>query len=215
MFLIKVKIVMTATAVVAALAAGAVAFAQSGIARQKDKTDKPRQAGSSGWTFHILASRNGEPPRKVAVVEMTGDTPIRVDTEGALILFQPKRDSDSGEPTTTAVSPEANPARSGSDQKHRKFVLTNPYAMDVDISQQYVCQIRARQHIDVRALETGYLTEIAVIDGQAVKKGDLLFKIAQALKRGGLRQPKSKHLSTAFSTAFNNKWAAWSRKATP
>ena len=95
MFMGKVKIVMTATAVVAALAAGAIAFAQTGIARQKDKTDKRPQAGSSGWTYHILASRNGEPPRKVAVVEMTGDTPIRVDTEGALILFQPKRDGDS------------------------------------------------------------------------------------------------------------------------
>jgi RNA polymerase sigma factor (sigma-70 family) len=91
MFLSKVKLVMTATAVVAALAAGAVALAQSGIGRPKDGTGKSEQVGSSSYTYHILVSRNGEPPRKVAVVEMTGDTPIRVDAPGALILIQPKR----------------------------------------------------------------------------------------------------------------------------
>ena len=51
-------------------------------------------AGSPNWTYHILVSRNGEPPRKVAVVEITGDTPIRVDAPGALILIQPKRDGE-------------------------------------------------------------------------------------------------------------------------
>ncbi len=84
MFLRKVKLVMTAAAVVAGLAAGAVALAQSGIGRPKDGTGKPQHADSSGWTYHILASRKGEPPRKVAVVELTGDAPIRVDAPGAL-----------------------------------------------------------------------------------------------------------------------------------
>jgi RNA polymerase sigma factor (sigma-70 family) len=91
MFLRKVKLVMTAAAVVAALAAGAVVLAQSGIGRPKDGTVKPQHVGSPSWTYHILVSRDGEPPRKVAVVEITGDTPIRVDAPGALILIQPKR----------------------------------------------------------------------------------------------------------------------------
>ena len=91
MFLRKVKLVMTAAAVVAALAAGAVVLAQSGIGRPKDGTAKPQHVGSPSWTYHILVSRDGEPPRKVAVVEITGDTPIRVDAPGALILIQPKR----------------------------------------------------------------------------------------------------------------------------
>jgi RNA polymerase sigma factor (sigma-70 family) len=91
MFLRKVKLVMTAAAVVAALATGAVVLAQSGIGRPKDGTGKPQHVGSPSWTYHILVSRDGEPPRKVAVVEMTGDTPIRVDAPGALILIQPKR----------------------------------------------------------------------------------------------------------------------------
>jgi RNA polymerase sigma factor (sigma-70 family) len=91
MFLHKVKLVMTAAAVVAALAAGAVVLAQSGIGRPKDGTVKPQHVGPPSWTYHIMVSRDGEPPRKVAVVEITDDTPIRVDAPGALILIQPKR----------------------------------------------------------------------------------------------------------------------------
>ena len=147
MFLRKVKLVMTAAAVVAALAAGAVALAQSGIGRPKDGTGKPQHVGSPSWTYHILVSRNGEPPRKVAVVEMTGDTPIRVDAPGALILFQPKRDGE----------PDRQTAAERHDQEHRKIVLTSPKAMDVAITQPYVCQIHAQRHIDVRALENGFL----------------------------------------------------------
>ena len=96
MFLRKVKLVMTATAVVAALAAGAVVLAQSGIGTPKDAIGKPKKVDSAKWTYHILASRNGEPPRKLAVVEMTGDRPIRIDAPDAFILFEPKRDGDPG-----------------------------------------------------------------------------------------------------------------------
>ena len=91
MFLRKLKLVMTAAAVVTALAAGAVVLAQPGIGRPKDGTGKPQHVGSPSLAYHILVSRDGEPPRKVAVVEITGDTPIRVDAPGAFILIQPKR----------------------------------------------------------------------------------------------------------------------------
>ena len=171
MFLSKVKLVMTAAAVVAALAAGAIALAQTGIGRPKDATGKLQHVGSPSWTYHILVSRNGEPPRKVAVVEVTGDTPIRVDAPGALILIQPKRDGE----------PDRQAAAERHDQEHRKIVLTSPKAMDVTITQQYVCQIHAHRYINVRALEKGYLKEINVKEGQAVKKGDLLFTIVPTL----------------------------------
>jgi RNA polymerase sigma factor (sigma-70 family) len=94
MFLSKIKLVMTAAGVMAALAAGVVALAQSGIGQRKGGTGNLQHADSPSWTYHILVSRNGEPPRNVAVVEMTGDTPIRVDAPGALILIQPKRDGE-------------------------------------------------------------------------------------------------------------------------
>jgi membrane fusion protein (multidrug efflux system) len=227
MFLSKVKLVMTATAVVAALVAGAVALAQSGIGRTKDGTGEPQHAGSPSYVYHILVSRNGEPPRKVAVVEMTGDTPIRVDAPGALILIQPKRD---GEPDRQAaeerrdgdmrvvfadektgrfpadaaanrpvenVGPAsqkqnatkpsgANSSRPGNDHGQRKIVLTSPMAMDVDITQPYLCQMHSWRHINVRALTKGYLSEIKVREGQAVKKGDLMFKIVSTLNKAKL-----------------------------
>lgn len=201
MFLSKVKLVMTASAVVAALAAAAVALAQSGIGRPKDGAGKPQHVGSSSWTYHILVSRNGEPPRKVAVVEMTGDTPITVDTAGALILFQPKRNGEPDrrtagerhdgdfrvEVTDTKTGPTgAKSFRYENDHEHGKIVLTSPKAMDVVITQRYVCQIHAHRHIDIRSLVNGHLQQILVKEGQAVKKGDLLIKIVATLNQAKL-----------------------------
>ena len=60
---------------------------------------------------------------------------------------------------------------------------TGPKAMDVTVTQRYGCQIRSRRHIEICALESGYLAEISVRDGQTVKKGDLLFKIVAATAR--------------------------------
>ncbi len=60
-------------------------------------------------------------------------------------------------------------------------MVTSPEAKDVTITQQYVCQIHSQRHINVRALENGYLEEILVKEGQAVKKGDLMFKIVPIL----------------------------------
>lgn len=134
MFLSKVKLVMTAAAVVAALAAGAVALAQWGLGRLKDGTGEPQHVGSPSGTYHILVSHKGEPPR-MALVEVKND------------------------------------------QDHPKIVLTSPQARDVALTQHYVCQIHAHLYINVRTLESGYLNEIKVTEGQAVKKGDLMFKI--------------------------------------
>ncbi len=71
-------------------------------------------------------------------------------------------------------------------QEHHTIVVTSPQARDVVITQQYVGQIRSQQHINVRALENGYLMEIPVKEGQAVKKGDLLFKVVPTLYQARL-----------------------------
>lgn len=60
--------------------------------------------------------------------------------------------------------------------KH-KVIVTSPIKKDVISTQQYVCQIHSCQHIEVRALEGGYLEEIRVKEGQSVQKGELMFKI--------------------------------------
>lgn len=67
-----------------------------------------------------------------------------------------------------------------------KIVVTNPQVMDVTLEQPYVCQIHSRRHIELCALEKGYLQEILVKEGQRVKKGDLLFKILPTLYQAKL-----------------------------
>lgn len=62
-----------------------------------------------------------------------------------------------------------------------KIIVTAPVKKDVISTQQYVCQIHSCQHIEVRALEGGYLEKINIKEGQQVKKGDLLFKILPTL----------------------------------
>jgi len=66
-------------------------------------------------------------------------------------------------------------------QEQQKIVCTSPLAKNVEITQPYVCQIRAQRHIEVRALEEGYLEAITVREGQSVKHGDVLFKVVPAL----------------------------------
>ncbi len=66
------------------------------------------------------------------------------------------------------------------------IVLTSPKATDVLVTQKYVCQIHSQAHINVRAFVTGYLEKISVKEGQAVKKGDLMFKIVPILYQAKL-----------------------------
>lgn len=57
------------------------------------------------------------------------------------------------------------------------FIVTSPIEKDTTIHQEYVCQIHSIQHIELRALEKGYLQHIYVNEGQFVKKGQLMFQI--------------------------------------
>lgn len=81
----------------------------------------------------------------------------------------------------------AHPAsEEGSHEEHRKIVATSPVVKNVVITQKYVCQIHSRRHIRVCALEGGYLEEIHIKEGQAVKKGDPLFKVVPVLYQAKL-----------------------------
>ncbi len=57
------------------------------------------------------------------------------------------------------------------------FDVTTVVRQDTEIVREYVCQIRAIRHIEVRALEGGYLREIFVDEGQHVESGQRLFQI--------------------------------------
>lgn len=75
---------------------------------------------------------------------------------------------------------------SGEHHPRHKIIATRPMLQDVVSTQQYVCQIHSRNHIEVRALEGGYLEEIPVREGQSVKRGELLFKIMPVLYKAKL-----------------------------
>tara|TARA_R110002111_G_scaffold258083_1_gene326861 strand:- start:109062 stop:110306 length:1245 start_codon:yes stop_codon:yes gene_type:complete len=90
---------------------------------------------------------------------------------------------------STHAKSQAEPhAESHAESGHHahKIVVTSPVRKDVISTQQYVCQIHSCQHIEVRALEGGYLEEIGVKEGQAVKKGELMFKILPILYQARL-----------------------------
>lgn len=74
----------------------------------------------------------------------------------------------------------------GTTHEEQKIVVTTPLMKDVITTQQYVCQIHSQRHINVRALQDGYLEEIPIKEGQAVKKGEVLFRILPTLYQAKL-----------------------------
>lgn len=73
--------------------------------------------------------------------------------------------------------------QSNEEKKEETGVLsvTSPLMKDTTITKDYVCQIHAIQHIEIRALEKGYLQKIYVDEGQHVKKGQRMFQIMPML----------------------------------
>ncbi len=66
-------------------------------------------------------------------------------------------------------------------EEDSKFVITTPIQRDTIIYKDYVCQVNSIQHIEIRALEKGYLQNIYVDEGQFLKKGQMMFKIMPSI----------------------------------
>ena len=80
------------------------------------------------------------------------------------------------------------------EEKHHKsgkFIVTNPVRKDTVIFNEYVCQIHSIQHIELRALEKGYLQNIYVDEGQYVKKGQLMFQIMPTIYQAEWQKAKA------------------------
>lgn len=76
-------------------------------------------------------------------------------------------------------------------EEETKFTVTSPLKKDTTIIRNYVCQIRSIQHIELRALEKGYLQEIFVDEGQFVKKGQLMFQIMPLIYNAELQKSQA------------------------
>lgn len=77
------------------------------------------------------------------------------------------------------------------EEEHTKFIVTTPIRKDTLVYNPYVCQIHAYQHIEVRAIEQGYLQEIYVDEGQHVKKGQLMFQIMPTLYKADVQKAQA------------------------
>lgn len=78
-------------------------------------------------------------------------------------------------------------------EKHEetKFIVTSPVVKDTLVYREYVCQIGAIQHIEIRALERGYLQHIFVDEGQIVKKGQMMFQIMPMIYEAEAQKAKA------------------------
>lgn len=83
---------------------------------------------------------------------------------------------------------------SSCEKKHEKktenvkFLITKPIKKDTSITKDYVSQIHSIQHIELRALEKGYLKQIFVDEGQHVKKGQRMFQISPNVYKAELQK---------------------------
>lgn len=72
-----------------------------------------------------------------------------------------------------------------------KFLVTSPLKKDTSITREYVSQIHAIQHIEIRSREKGYLQEIFVDEGQHVKQGQLMFRILPLLYQAEMQKAQA------------------------
>lgn len=63
------------------------------------------------------------------------------------------------------------------EEKEDEYLVTSPILKDTFSTREYVAQIKAIQHIELRALDRGYLQEIFVDEGKFVSKGTLMFRL--------------------------------------
>ncbi|MFN7934076.1 MAG: efflux RND transporter periplasmic adaptor subunit [Bryobacteraceae bacterium] len=77
------------------------------------------------------------------------------------------------------------------EEEPQPVVLTNPSVMAVPTTQAYVCRMQSRRHIEIRALNEGYLEEVPIQEGQAVRAGDRLYELYPVLYKTKLEAEKA------------------------
>ena len=88
------------------------------------------------------------------------------------------------------------------EQEAIKFLVTSPLKRDTLVTKDYVSQIHSIRHIELRALEKGYLKSISVDEGQLVKKGQPMFKISPNVYKAELDKAKAE--SDVASIEYKN-----------
>jgi membrane fusion protein (multidrug efflux system) len=138
----------------------------------------------------VSAKRSGSrPARRPSSINTMKISPILAVILASFCLTLPAcRESvgQQAEDLSSAEHPSEEHPSEGEHEESHKIVVTSPVKKDVITTQKYVCQIHSRRHIEVCALDEGYLEEIKVKEGQAVKQGDPIFKILPVLYQARL-----------------------------
>ena len=95
-----------------------------------------------------------------------------------------------------------------------EHLVTSPVKMDTTITKDYVSQIHSIRHIELRALEKGYLQKISVDEGQFVKKGQPMFKIMPNVYQAELKRAEAE-ADVAAIELKNTKLLAESKVVSP
>lgn len=82
------------------------------------------------------------------------------------------------------------------NEKHEKeevvkLMITSPMVRDTILYKDYVCQIHAISHIEMRSQERGYLESVYVDEGQHVVKGQKMFQIMPLIYQAELEKSKA------------------------
>lgn len=91
---------------------------------------------------------------------------------------------------TLMVTPGCRQEESQKEEQ-ATFKVTSPMRIDTTIYNEYVCQIHSHQHIEIRALEKGYLEKSYVDEGKYVKKGQLMFQIKPTIYQAELQKAQA------------------------
>ena len=71
------------------------------------------------------------------------------------------------------------------------LAISSPMKKDTLFYKGYVSQIRAYQHIELKALEEGYLYKVLVDEGELVNEGQLLFEIQPTIYLAEIQKAKA------------------------
>lgn len=104
-----------------------------------------------------------------------------------------RQDNDSATPQSESHNSSHGESHSG---EHHTGVLeiSSPIKKDTLYYDEFVCQIQAHQHIQLKTLEEGYLEKILVDEGQVVKKGQLLFEIQPTIYLAEIQKARAEVL---------------------
>jgi len=81
----------------------------------------------------------------------------------------------------------------GTQEVETEFPVTNPWRENLETKKEYVAQIRAAQHIELRSLEKGYLQNIFVDEGQTITKGQKMFQIMPLLLEAEFKKAEAEY----------------------